>query len=51
MRIEQAFALVVELESKGTAANVQWRSINLWPLIRQCLWFELLASSLPPESP
>ena len=51
MRIEQAFALVVELESKGTAANVQWRSINLWPLIRQCLWFELLASSLPPEPP
>ncbi len=51
MRIEQAFALVVELDAKGSAGNVQWRSINLWPLIRQCLWFELLGTSQPSGAP
>ena len=49
MQIEQAFARIVDLEADGEAANVRWRSIRLWPLIRQCLWFEMLEAS-PPSS-
>lgn len=45
MRLEQAFSLVVSIEAQEFASNLTWRSIKMWPLIRQCLWLELTQSA------
>ena len=42
MRLEQAFSLLTELERRQIATHLEWETIQLWPLIRQCLWFALL---------
>lgn len=42
MRLELAFSLIRDLEARVVAGNRTWRSINLWPLMRQCLWLELI---------
>lgn len=53
MRLEEAFSLVVNIEAQELANDLNWRSMNMWPLIRQCLWLELtqtveLAQKVPP---
>ena len=42
MRLEYAFNLIVELERRQIANHLSWNGIGLWPLIRHCLWAELL---------
>lgn len=41
MRLEEAFSLVLDVEARAFVGHPTWRSIDVWPLMRQCLWFEL----------
>lgn len=53
MRLEEAFNLIVELERRQIANHLAWNGISLWPLIRHCLWIELItdtAATPPPVS-
>lgn len=47
MRLEQAFSLIQDVEAQVFGTNLTWSSINLWPLIRQCLWLELIRATEP----
>ena len=42
MRLEHAFSLIRDVEDQIFAINPTWSSINFWPLMRQCLWLELI---------
>jgi hypothetical protein len=53
MRLKEAFQLILELERRLIANHLAWKGISLWPLIRHCLWIELLtdtAATPPPAS-
>lgn len=41
MKLEDVFNRIVEIESQRDPTQFIWRSFDIWPLIRQCLWFEL----------
>ena len=41
MNLKEAFAKISFIESSGLPACITSGSINTWPLLRQCLWFEL----------
>ena len=45
MNIEEAFRTIVSIESAGFSKGFTYGSINTWPLVRQCLWFELTSVS------
>ena len=51
MRIEDAFNLIVELERRQIANHLAWNGIGLWPLIRHCLWTELLTDTTGASAP
>lgn len=42
MDIRQAYTQIVELEMLQIATHIEYESVNIWPLIRHCLWFELV---------
>src|SRR5690606_38248018 len=41
VRLEDAFAKIVELDRRQFASQLAWRSIKTWPLVRGYLWFAL----------
>ena len=41
MRLEDAFSRILDVESRDIARDLSWYAIKVWPLVRQCLWFEL----------
>lgn len=51
MRLEDVFKLIVELERRQVANHLAWNGISLWPLIRHCLWAELLTDTSAAPAP
>lgn len=45
MRLEQAFSMIQDIDAEVISQNLTWNSINMWPLMRQCLWFELIQAT------
>lgn len=41
MRLEEAFSRVVDIEKRELLDHPMWRTLDVWPLMRQSLWFEL----------
>jgi hypothetical protein len=46
MRSEDIFLTIVKLENGQPPCTIEWRSINMWPLIRQCVWRELISDPI-----
>ena len=42
MRLEEAFSRLLDVECQDFVNDFSWHSMNMWPLVRQCLWFELI---------
>ena len=51
MNLQQAFKIISELEHKKSSYRFFHGSIDLWPLIRQSLWFELTSAQIMPCQP
>lgn len=47
---KETYSRILDIESQGIANKLTWRSIKIWPLIRQCLWIELNKVTLRGES-
>lgn len=45
MNLEHAFSLIRDVEAQVFTSNPTWSSINFWPLMRQCLWSELISTT------
>lgn len=50
MRLEDAFSRIVALE-RTLPSSVEWQSIDMWPLIRQSVWLELLSPADTMQAP
>lgn len=49
MQVKDAFELTVELEQRYSSGAPVWNGIDLWPLVRACIWAELRAADSRPE--
>lgn len=47
MHLDDAYSLMRKVEEDLAKSAPLWRSVDLWPLIRQCLWNELLNPGRP----
>ncbi len=45
MKLEDAFAKIVDFDRRQLASHLMWQSFRTWPLLRQYLWFALTNSS------
>ena len=51
MQVKEAFELTVALEQQYAKNAPVWNGMDLWPLIRACIWAELRSTGEPvPES-
>jgi len=41
MDLKEAFFRISKVEDKAIGNNISWQGIGVWPIVRQCLWFEL----------
>ena len=45
MNYEEAFSRILDVEAKEIVNDLSWHNINVWPLVRQCIWLELTQAS------
>lgn len=51
MRSDEVFELLVSIEEKVDTSELRWNSFNLWPLLRQILYVELLSNTQISQKP
>ncbi len=49
MNTYSAFKLLVKVEKDIDLSNLKWQRFDLWPLLRQCIWVELISTNANDE--